>query len=61
MAFRTTHELHHRRMSRNLGLGLVLVALVALVFGLTMVKVQELAQDDAFRSGAVAQSKGSMW
>ncbi|MGB1208412.1 MAG: hypothetical protein ACPG7W_04375 [Paracoccaceae bacterium] len=33
------HELHKRRYGRNLGLGLVLAAVVALVFGLTVVKV----------------------
>ena len=36
---RATHELHKRRLSRNLGVGLTLVALVAVVFGLTVVKV----------------------
>lgn len=39
MAFRPTHELHKRRFSRNLGLGLTLAAFVALVFALTVVKV----------------------
>lgn len=39
MALRTEHELHRRRMGRNIGLGLVLLAFVALVFGLTIVKV----------------------
>ena len=39
MAFRPQHELHTRRFSRNLGLGLTLVAFVALVFALTVVKV----------------------
>lgn len=39
MAFREPHELHKRRWSRNLGLGLVLAIFVALVFGLTIVKV----------------------
>ncbi|MGI3212117.1 hypothetical protein ACROSR_13485 [Roseovarius tibetensis] len=39
MSFRVIHELHKRRFGRNLGLGLVLVGLVALVFGLTVVKV----------------------
>lgn len=34
-----THDLHRRRFGRNVGLGLVLVAFVALVFGLTVVKV----------------------
>jgi predicted PurR-regulated permease PerM len=37
--FTPQHELHKRRFSRNLGLGLVLAAFVALVFGLTVVKV----------------------
>lgn len=39
MAFRPEHELHARRFSRNLGLGLTLVAFVGLVFALTVVKV----------------------
>ncbi|MBA3911852.1 MAG: hypothetical protein C0524_18735 [Rhodobacter sp.] len=40
MAFRPEHELHKRRFSRNLGLGLTLAAFVALVFALTVVKVK---------------------
>jgi hypothetical protein len=40
MAFRPEHELHRRRFSRNLGVGLTLAAFVALVFALTVVKVQ---------------------
>ncbi|NNJ64001.1 MAG: hypothetical protein HKP16_00425 [Xanthomonadales bacterium] len=36
---RAEHELHTRRKSRNIGLGLTLVGLVAVVFGLTVVKV----------------------
>ncbi|MGJ8586049.1 MAG: hypothetical protein ACSHXD_18310 [Marinosulfonomonas sp.] len=36
------HEIHERRLSRNMGVGLALVAMVALVFGLTMVKVKLL-------------------
>ncbi|GGE16272.1 hypothetical protein GCM10011345_22750 [Gemmobacter megaterium] len=39
MTFRPDHELHRRRFGRNVGLGLVLVAFVAIVFGLTVVKV----------------------
>ena len=39
MAFPPTHELHKRRFSRNLGLGLVLGAFVVLVFALSVVKV----------------------
>ena len=40
MSFRPAHELHRRRFGRNLGLGLTLVAFVALVFALTVVKVK---------------------
>ena len=39
MTLRPTHELHRRRFSRNLGVGLLLAAFVALVFGMTVVKV----------------------
>jgi len=39
MAFQEQHELHKRRFGRNLWLGVVLAAFVALVFGLTIVKV----------------------
>lgn len=40
MEIKATHELHKRRFSRNAGVGLALVALVAIVFGLTVVKVK---------------------
>ncbi len=40
MAFRPEHEMHKRRFSRNLGVGLTLAAFVALVFALTVVKVK---------------------
>jgi hypothetical protein len=40
MTFRPAHEIHKRRFSRNLGLGLTLAAFVALVFALTVVKVK---------------------
>ena len=39
MSLSKQHELHRRRFSRNLGLGLVLAGFVALIFGLTIVKV----------------------
>lgn len=39
MSLSRQHEMHKRRFSRNLGLGLVLAAFVALVFGLTVAKV----------------------
>lgn len=40
MTFRPEHDLHKRRFSRNLGVGLALAAFVALVFALTVVKVK---------------------
>jgi hypothetical protein len=40
MTFRPEHELHKRRFSRNLGVGLTLAAFVVLVFALTVVKVK---------------------
>ena len=39
MSLSKQHEIHKRRFGRNLGLGLVLAGFVALVFGLTIVKV----------------------
>ncbi|MCM2560629.1 hypothetical protein M8756_03840 [Lutimaribacter sp. EGI FJ00015] len=39
MSFHKEHELHTRRKGRNIGLGLTLVALICIVFGLTVVKV----------------------
>ncbi len=36
---KATHELHQRRLSRNVGVALTLVVLIAVVFGLTVVKV----------------------
>ena len=41
MNFEVEHELHKRRLSKNVGLGIVLVAFVALIFGLTVVKVTD--------------------
>ncbi|WP_203228075.1 hypothetical protein [Roseovarius dicentrarchi] len=41
MSFPKQHEIHTRRFSRNLGLGLVLAAFVALIFGLTVAKVSQ--------------------
>lgn len=39
MSIRVEHDLHRRRLGRNLGVGLVLLGFVAIVFGLTVVKV----------------------
>jgi len=48
MAIRVTHELHQRRRSRNVGLLIVLLGFVAIVFGLTVVKVTRLGDASAF-------------
>ena len=41
MALHVEHELHKRRRSRNIGLAVVLAAFVALVFGLSVVKITQ--------------------
>ncbi|SDW93405.1 hypothetical protein [Roseicitreum antarcticum] len=48
MAISRDHELHKRRFSRNVGVGLTLVFFVALVFGLTIAKVQRGGSLQAF-------------
>ena len=50
MAIRVEHELHGRRKGRNLGVGLILLGLVAIVFGLTVVKVLNLGDIRKFES-----------
>ncbi len=39
MGLMREHELHQRRRGRNIGVGLVLAAFIAIIFGLTVVKV----------------------
>lgn len=39
MSFQVEHEIHKRRLGRNIGLGAVLAGFVAIVFLLTVVKV----------------------
>ncbi len=53
MNFGVEHEIHKRRMNKNIGLGIVLVTFVALVFGLTVVKVTDGNVSGAF-AGAVS-------
>lgn len=54
MAFRPDHELHKRRFGRNIGLGMTLVAFVAIVFGLTISKVT----NDPLRTDRPAATAG---
>ncbi|PQO24221.1 hypothetical protein C2I36_03855 [Rhodobacteraceae bacterium WD3A24] len=55
MAIARDHELHKRRLGRNVGLGLVLAGFVALIFGLTVAKIDRGGEiegyDHTFRSG----------
>ncbi|MDG1738239.1 MAG: hypothetical protein P8L68_15640 [Paracoccaceae bacterium] len=44
MNFPKEHEIHKRRMGRNLGVGLVLAAFIAIVFGLTIAKINNGGQ-----------------
>jgi len=48
MALKATHELHQRRLSRNLGVALALIGFAAVVFGLTVAKIQTGASMQAF-------------
>lgn len=48
MSLRAEHEIYRRRLSRNVGVGLTLVAFIALVFALTVVKVTRGAPLQAF-------------
>lgn len=50
------HEIHKRRLSRNLGVGLTLLAFVAIVFGLTIVKV---SNGDMVMDPEAAQTGGA--
>lgn len=48
MAIRVEHELHARRRGRNIAVGLLLAAVIAIVFGLTVVKVLQLGEAQQF-------------
>jgi hypothetical protein len=50
MVIRVEHELHQRRRGRNAGVGVLLVGFVALIFGLTVVKVLGLTDIRQFES-----------
>ena len=54
---RVEHELHRRRLSRNVGLGVALLAFVALVYGLTIAKVGGDPSDTLSPAVAAAAEK----
>lgn len=51
MGIRVEHEIHRRRFSRNLGVGLTLAFFIAVIFGVTIVKLS---------SGPVANAQGEV-
>ncbi|SHJ15479.1 hypothetical protein SAMN04488012_105157 [Palleronia salina] len=53
MAIQAEHELHGRRKSRNVGVGLVLAGFIAIIFGLTVVKVEQIGAVDGFDNANV--------
>jgi hypothetical protein len=48
MPITETHDLHKRRLGRNVGVALSLVGFAAIVFGLTVAKIQQGASMEAF-------------
>ncbi len=48
MAFGKSHEIHTRRSGRNIGIASLLVGFIAIVFGLTVVKVRSLGPIEGF-------------
>ncbi len=48
MAIRAEHELHTRRRSRNIGVGVALALFIAVIFGLTVAKIESGGTLEAF-------------
>ncbi|MBF9035487.1 hypothetical protein HKCCE2091_14665 [Rhodobacterales bacterium HKCCE2091] len=48
MPLTETHELHRRRFGRNVGVALSLVAFCVIVFGLTVAKIRQGSEMEAF-------------
>ena len=66
MAIQVEHEIHKRRRGRNMGIGLLLLAFIGIVFGLTVVKVLQLGDlrkfetfDHVVRPQIVAETPGT--
>jgi hypothetical protein len=56
---RATHALHTRRLSRNIGLGVVLILFVGLVYGLTIAKVGTDPTDELGAPWAAGQERAA--
>ena len=52
MAIKAEHEIHQRRFSRNLGVGIVLGGFVALLFALSVVKVKQIGPIQGYDQAA---------
>ena len=48
MTLKAEHEIHKRRFSRNVGLGLMLIGFVALIFALSIVKISTSGPIEGF-------------
>ena len=48
MAIQVEHEIHERRKGRNIGVFLLLAGFIAIIFGLTVVKVLQLGDAAQF-------------
>ncbi|MEO1641609.1 MAG: hypothetical protein AAFU41_20460 [Pseudomonadota bacterium] len=48
MTLNVEHEIHDRRKGRNYGVGILLIGFIAIVFGLTVVKVIQLGDAGKF-------------
>ncbi|MFG5383878.1 hypothetical protein [Yoonia sp. R2-816] len=48
MAIKVEHELHERRRGRNFGVFALLIGFIAIIFGLTVVKVLQLGDAAQF-------------
>tara|TARA_R110002072_G_scaffold6212_12_gene37117 strand:- start:1452 stop:1643 length:192 start_codon:yes stop_codon:yes gene_type:complete len=56
MSIRVEHEIHSRRKTRNIGVGLMLGAFVILVMVLTFVKITQTDFTKAARDAAAANA-----
>ncbi|HBZ44755.1 MAG TPA: hypothetical protein DEO85_12000 [Maritimibacter sp.] len=56
---RAEHELHRRRLSRNIGLGVTLLLFVGMMYGLTIAKVGTDPTDELGAPWAAAQDKAA--
>jgi len=55
MGIAREHELHRRRLGRNTGVGLALGAIVVILLGLTVAKVEIMDTAGPYSSGAASE------